>query len=397
MTDAGFERHAAITGIGQSQVGRRLGRSAIDLTVEACLAAIADAGLVKGQIDGVSTYPGGDELTSMGYCGPTANALQDAMRLELSWYQGAAELPGQLGAVVAACMAIATGLARHVLVYRTVTESTAQGAAGRGSVLGAAADTAAGIGRWMAPFGAVSAVNWLAPLAMRHFHVYGTTREQLAQIPLVQRHHASLNPRAVLRSPMALQDYLSARMISTPLCLLDCDIPVDGSTALVVSVIDTAKDSPHGAVGFEAFGTALHGRPSWDQYQDMTSMASRGAAEHLWSRTTLRPADIDVAQLYDGFSVLALIWLESLGFCEHGDGGRYVEGGQRISLTGGLPLNTGGGQLSAGRLHGFGLIYEAVTQLRHQAGERQVAEAEVALVANGGGPIAGAMILTRMR
>lgn len=396
MTDRGFERQAAITGIGQSAVGRRLGRSAIDLTVEACLAAIADAGLVKRQIDGVSTYPGGDELTSRGYGGPAANDLQDALRLDLLWYQGAAELPGQLGAVVAACLAIAAGMARHVLVYRTVTESTAQGAGGRRSALGAQADTAAGIGRWMSPFGANSATNWLAPVAMRHFHEFGTTREQLGQISLVQRRNASLNPRAVLRSPLTLQDYLGARMISTPLCLLDCDIPVDGSTAFVVSATDAAKDTPHGGVQFEAFGTALIGRPSWDQYEDMTSMASRGVAEHLWSRTTLRPDDIDVVQLYDGFSILALIWLESLGFCGHGEGGGFIEGGERISLTGALPLNTAGGQLSAGRLHGFGLIHEAVTQLRHQAGERQVAGAEVALVANGGGPIAGAMVLTRM-
>jgi len=253
------------------------------------------------------------------------------------------------------------------------------------------------MGRWMAPFGAISAANWVAPVATRHFFDYGTTREQLGQIALVQRRHAALNPNAALRTPLTLEDYLGARMISSPLCLFDCDIPVDGSTAVVVSQQECANDSRHGGVFFEAFGTALRGRPSWDQYDDMASMASQGAAEQLWERSALRPADVDVAQLYDGFSILALVWLESLGFCGRGEAGPYLEGGQRISLGGELPLNTGGGQLSGGRLHGYGLIHEAVTQLRGQATARQVADAEVALVSNGGGPIAGAMTLTRER
>jgi acetyl-CoA acetyltransferase len=201
----------------------------------------------------------------------------------------------------------------------------------------------------------------------------------------------------VLRSPLTLDDYLEARMISSPLCLFDCDIPVDGSTALIVSHRDAAQDCPHDGVYVEAIGAALRGRPSWDQYHDMASMASQGAADQLWQRSALRPADIDVAQLYDGFSILALVWLESLGFCGRGEGGSFVADGRRISLGGQLPLNTAGGQLSAGRLHGYGLVHEAVTQLRGRAGERQVAGAEVALVSNGGGPIAGAMILTRAR
>ena len=397
MADNRFEHASALTGIGQSAVGRRLGRSSLDLTLEACRSAIADAGLRSADIDGLSTYPGGDPIATFGYGGPAVYDVQDALRLNLQWYQGAAELPGQLGAIVAACMAVATGMARHVLVYRTVTESTAQGQSGRGSVLGADGASASGMGRWMAPFGAISAANWLAPVATRHFFDYGTTREQLGQIALVQRRHAALNPNAALRTPLTLEDYLGARMISSPLCLFDCDIPVDGSTAVVVSQQECANDSRHGGVFFEAFGTALRGRPSWDQYDDMASMASQGAAEQLWERSALRPADVDVAQLYDGFSILALVWLESLGFCGRGEAGPYLEGGQRISLGGELPLNTGGGQLSGGRLHGYGLIHEAVTQLRGQATARQVADAEVALVSNGGGPIAGAMTLTRER
>jgi acetyl-CoA acetyltransferase len=391
-----FEQDAVISGVARSAIGRRLGRSALDLTVHAAVAAIADAGLTRADIDGICTYPGGSADVTFGYAGPPPQEVQDALRLNLTWFQGSAELPGQLGAVVAAMMAVSTGLCRHVLVYRTVTESSAQGGGGRAAVLGS--ERAHSYGVWSAPFGGTSPVNWLAPVAMRHMHEFGTTREQLGQLAVTFRRHAALDPAgAVFTAPLALDEYLAARMISTPLCLLDCDVPVDGSTALIVSTAAHAPNTPHGAVRFEAVGTAARGRLSWDQYADLTSMAAQGAAAHLWSRTDLRPADVDVAQLYDGFSILALVWLEALGFCGHGEAGPFLQGGANIALDGRLPLNTNGGQLSGGRLHGYGLIQEAVVQLRHGAGERQVHDAEVALVSNGGGPIAGALLLTRDR
>jgi acetyl-CoA acetyltransferase len=189
-------------------------------------------------------------------------------------------------------------------------------------------------------------------------------------------------------------------MISTPLCLFDCDAPCDGSTAFVVSHRDYAADAPHQACHVNAVGTALRGRASWDQFDDPTSMAARDAAASMWERTDLRPSDVDVAQLYDGFSILAMVWLEALGFCGRGESGPFVEDGTAISRSGVIPLNTAGGQLSGGRLHGFGLIHEACVQLRGQGGERQVlrrgdALPEVAAVSNGGGPIAGTLLLTR--
>ena len=164
---------------------------------------------------------------------------------------------------------------------------------------------------------------------------------------------------------------------------------------MIVSRADAAADLRKPALRVEAIGSAIHGRPSWDQWDDMTTMALRDAAAMLWSRTDLTPADVDVAELYDGFSFLAMTWLEALGFCGRGESGPFVDGGTRIALDGEIPLNTSGGQLSAGRLHGFGFIHEAVVQLRGEGGDRQVAGAEVAAVANGGGPIAGCMLLTR--
>jgi acetyl-CoA acetyltransferase len=395
-----LERQAAITGIGQSDVGRRLGRGDLDLTLDACLDAIADAGLTRDDIDGLATYPGAG-VGMNGFAGPGTPEVQDALRLRLNWHQGGAEGPAQIQAVIAACLAVGAGLARHVLVYRTVTESTAQGEGGRQGIGGSGGGSSSvprfsGFLQWSLPFGAVSAVNWLALVAQRRVHEFGLTGEQLGQIAVNARRNAGLNPKAIYREAMSLDDYLAARMISTPLRLFDCDAPCDGSTAVVVSHVDYAPDAPRPACHVNAVGTALRGRPSWDQFDDMTTMAARDAAASMWERTELQPSDVDVAQLYDGFSILTMVWLEALGFCGRGESGPFVEGGSRIALDGPLPLNTAGGQLSAGRLHGFGLLHEACLQLRGEGGDRQVpGKHEVAVVANGGGPIAGTMLLTR--
>jgi acetyl-CoA acetyltransferase len=389
------ERRAVISGVGQSAVGRRLGRDGLELTVEAAVEAVGDAGLTVADIDGLATYPGGIGGFP-GFSGPGSAAVQDALRLNLNWHSGGVEGPAQLQAVVNAVLALSAGLARHVLVYRTVTESTAQGEGGRPGI-GVGAGTAEGGQQWTLPFRAYSAANWLALYAQRHFHQFGTTEEQLAQIALNARRNAALNPNAIYRSPLTLQDYLAARVISSPFRLYDCDVPVDGSTALVVSTVDHADSVDHPVAQVEAVGTALRGRPSWDQWDDLTTMAARTTAAHMWSRTDLRPADVDVALLYDGFSWLTMSWLEALGFCGHGESGPFIEGGTRIGLDGELPVNPHGGQLSAGRLHGYGFLHEAVMQLRGATCERQVqGRPEVAVVSNGGGPIAGCLLLTRL-
>ena len=399
-----LERRAIISGIGQSEIGRRLGRSEIDLTIEAGLRAIEDAGLTRDDIDGLSTYPGMGAGTG-GFAGPTSPEVQDAMGLSLNWHDGGGEGAGQMRAVISASLAVAAGLAKHVLVYRTVTEGTAQGTGGRqgigvGGGGGGGVPRFGGFMQWSLPFGAASASNWLAMVATRRMHEFGLTREQLGAIPINNRANAGLNPNAIYREPMTMDDYLAARMITTPLCLYDCDAPCDGSTVVIVSHRDFAPDLGHPAVHINAVGTALRGRPSWDQFDDMTTMAARDAGASMWERTELTPRDVDTAQLYDGFSILAITWLEALGFCGRGESGPFVEGGANIARDGLLPLNTAGGQLSGGRLHGFSLIHEACVQLRGEGGERQVVRSggrnpEVAAVANGGGPIAGTMLLTR--
>ncbi len=397
-----LERRAALTGIGQSEIGRRLGRDPLGLTLDACLAAIEDAGLAPRDIDGLATYPGAMG-GAPGFTGAGISEVHDALRLELDWYTGGIELPGQLGSVIDACAAVATGLARHVLCFRSVWEGTAQGKDGRAGI-GVGAGGAGGSGfraagptmEWTLPFRAYSAANWIAMMAQRHFHEYGTTREQLAWIALNGRRNAADNPRAIYREPMTLGDYLGARMISTPFCLYDCDVPCDGATAMIVSRLDRARDLRRPPLRVEAVGSALRGRPSWDQFDDLTTMALRDAAKMMWERTDLRPADVDVAELYDGFSFIALAWLEALGFCGKGEGGPFIEGGARIARDGEIPLNTNGGQLSGGRLHGYGFLHEACVQLWGEGGARQVPGApRVAVAAAGGGPLGGCLLLAR--
>jgi acetyl-CoA acetyltransferase len=249
---------------------------------------------------------------------------------------------------------------------------------------------------WTLPFGAASAAVWIAMMARRHFHEFGTTREQMAQIALNSRKNAGLNPNAVYRDPMTMDDYFAARMISDPFCLYDCDAPVDGSTAIIVSDTDAARDCRKTPLRVEAVGSALRGRPSWDQFDDLTTMALRDAGAMLWERTDLRPSDVHVAELYDGFSFITMCWLEALGFCAKGESGRFIEDGKAIALDGEIALNTHGGQLSAGRLHGFGFLHEAAVQLWHEGGARQVpVEPSVAVAAAGGGPLGGCLLLVR--
>ena len=290
------ERKAVISGIGQSDIGRRLYRTGLDLTVDAALAAIADAGLTRDDIDGIATYPGNMDMPP-GFSGAGVNELQDALRLKLNWLNGGLESPAQLGSVIAACAAVAAGYANHVLCFRTVYEGIGAGRQGPGERhhrrrAGAVAYRAGGFMQWSLPFGAPSAANWIAMYAQRHFHEYGTTREQLAQIALNGRRNAQLNPKAIYRDPMSMDDYFDARMITSPFCLFDCDVPCDGGTAVIVSRAEAAADLRKPPIRVEAIGSAIRGRPSWDQWDDLTTICLRDAAAMMWSRTDLKPADV---------------------------------------------------------------------------------------------------------
>jgi len=235
--------------------------------------------------------------------------------------------------------------------------------------------------------------------AMAHFDRYGTTRETLAAIALNGRKNAALNPWAIYKEPLTMDDYMNARTITTPFGLFDCDVPCDGSVAVIVSRKDVAADLRQPPIHVEAVGTQITERMSWDQGTLDHEPLVAGPAAHLWTRTDLTPTDIHMAQLYDGFTFNCLSWIEALGFCGKGEGGPFIEGGKNIARDGGvLPLNTSGGQLSAGRLHGYGFLHEACVQLWGEAGDRQVpGDPEVGVACAGGGPLAGALLLTHGR
>ena len=388
-----LERRAAITGAGLAMAGRRADRSALNLTLDAVFEALGETGLSDSDIDGLSSWPG--ISATPGMAPVSLREVKESLGLKLNWFAASPEAPGQLSAVMNAAMAVACGQARHVLCFRTLNQYSAQLRRRSSRASSAVPERVEGLMSWIRPFNGLSAAHPLALVAKRHMHEYGTTREQLGALVLNSRKNAALNERALYRSPLTMEEYLAARMITEPLCLYDCDPPIDGATVVIVSHIDAARTLRKPPLRIEAMSGALHGRNSWDQFEDLTSMAAADAGRRLWERTDLKPGDVDVANLYDGFSILTLIWLEALGFCGKGESGAFVEGGARIALTGCLPLNTGGGQLSAGRLHGFGLLWETCRQLWSEAGDRQVEGARVGITAAGGGPLAGCLLLTR--
>ncbi len=380
---------AFITGIGMSQIGVRLTRHPLLLTLDAIREALDDAGLTIADIDGIATYPGRSSMPP-GFSPIGTDDLIDSLRMKVRWYIGGGEVSSQLGAVVEAANAVRAGQARHVICFRTVYEAAAM--ARPQDFPHSMPKRLEGYPQWLMPFNAYSASNWVAQYAMRHVKLYGLKREQLAQIAITDRRHAMLNPRALVREELTLAQYMEARMISDPLCLYDCDRFTDASTVLIISAGDALGDVKCTPIRIAAAAHASE-RYSWDQ---PPFMAAYPTGAQLWKQTDYKPKDVDTAQLYDGFSFLTLTWLEGLGFCGVGEAGAFIEGGQRIALDGELPLNTFGGQIGAGRLHGFGFAHEAVVQLRKQGGARQIpGEPRVAVAASGGGPLATALLLTR--
>jgi acetyl-CoA acetyltransferase len=383
-------REAYISGIGISEVGVRLTRSALGLTMDAIKAAIADAGLTFDQIDGVSTYPGKMQAF-LGFSPVGVDEVIEVCGLKTRWHTGAAESTAQLGAIADAAAAVRSGLARHVICFRTVYEAAALARPDEYPPMERRKDVT-GNSQWVSPFGAFSAACWTAQFAMRHMKRYGLTREQLAQVAINDHANAALNPSAIVKQPLTMDTYMSARMISSPFCLYDCDRFTDASTVVIVSAGDALDEVKATPIRIAASAGSVE-RYSWDQAEWASAYPT---GRDLWKSTDYTVKDVDTVQFYDGFAFQPITWLEGLGFCEVGEGGRFIEGGTRIARDGELPMNTGGGQLGWGRLHGFGFAYEAVAQLRQEAGARQIpGDPRVAIATSGGGPMAAALLLAK--
>lgn len=388
------EKNCAISGVGISEVSRGAAVSSLQLTIDAAMDAISDAGLTRADIDGIATWPGGDNNAS-GFSPVAIPQLQDALRLELGWYSNGGESPGQFGAVFNAIGAINAGLARHVLIYRSMYEASARKMAFANSLVRSNERQRGGFAAY-APYHVYAAALQQSLYFNAYVHKSGIKPEQQAMIAINQRRNAALNPCAIYKDPITLDDYMSSPRIAGPLRIYDCDVPIDGSVAIVVSAIDAARACRNPVIRIEAIGSCMRYRNSWTQLLEVDTQAQPKVAEMMWSRTDLKPADVDIAELYDGFSFHTLNWLENFGFCDRYEAKDFIEGGRRIALEGELPVNTGGGALSGGRLHAYGAVWEGCMQLWGRGGARQVkGDPQVVATSTAGGPLAGAMLLVR--
>jgi acetyl-CoA acetyltransferase len=363
-------RPAAIAGVGASPQGKLPGESALSLATRAFQEALADAGIGKDEVDGLLTMPG---TTSPE--GPKHYlALGERLGIDPA-VTGSLSMGGATAGVLVqmAALYVQSGLARVVACVFGDAARTG----------GSKFDAASG--------GTVSWANWgmfsnagnSALGARRHMALYGTTSEQLGWVAVNARRNAARNPHAVMRDPITLDDHQSSRLIVDPLRLLDCCLISDGAVAIIVTSAERARDAARGAVDILGMGQGhtlqnLERRDWWylPHQEDCVSRAYRMAG--------VSPADINVAQLYDNFTIAVLFWLEHAGFCKLGESGPFVEGGARIALDGALPVNTAGGNLSESYMQGWLHVVEAVRQLRGECGERQVPGARLSLVTGRG-------------
>jgi acetyl-CoA acetyltransferase len=384
----------AVVGIGQTAFLRDSGRSVLSLATESALAALADAGLTPDDVDGIIRCD---------YDTVTPFSLGASLGVNnLAFWADTG--PGG----VAPCMmmgiamgAVLSGQAKAVLAFRSLNgRSEARlGAA----VRTAGKETVGGFGTYdefFQPYGLLTAGQTFALMARRHMLEYGTTPEQLGAVAIACREHANLTPHAQMQSrPMTMDDYLTSRMISTPLRLYDFCLESDGACAVVITSAERARDLAKPAVLIRAVaGGAPPDRRPGEMFpvvtrKDMTDLGGRRAAETLWKRAGVGPHEMDTAQLYDCFTISVILQLEAYGFCAKGEGGPFAASGA-IRQGGALPINTGGGHLSEGYVHGMNHIVQAVRQLRGEA-DMQVPGAELSLVTGGPLPVGSSVVFRR--
>jgi acetyl-CoA acetyltransferase len=384
----------AITGLGQTDFSRSSGRSVLTLATQASLAAIKDAGLQPSDIDGI---------VRCDFDVVSHHDLANSLGLDDLAYWGAA---GPGGSAPSAMMAqavgaVVSGMAKNVLVFRSMNgRSGFRLGKGRSQELTGAIGGGGTYEEFYVPYGLVSPGQGWAMLAQRHMHQYGTTSEQLGMIALTCRENANANPGAQMGGrSMTMDDYMASPMISSPLRLNDYCLETDGACAVVVTSTERAKDAPHAPVLIRAVAQgAVPGMqggimsPTLARPDPMLSPAV-AVARRLYERAGLGPRDVDVAQFYDCFTITVLVQLEAYGFCGEGEGGPLAASGA-IAKGGSIPINTSGGNMSDGYIHGMSHIVEGARQIRGDS-TAQVPGAETCLVTSGLPVITGAMILRK--
>jgi acetyl-CoA acetyltransferase len=381
-----------IVGIGETAYTRGTDKSALRLSLEAALLAIEDAGLLPSDIDAVVLPNGSGSGASAGdFC---ANLGLADLRFTASFQEmGGAQI---LSALEAAALALACGVARHVLVPHCSLFYT--GARARDMTADAATGLQAAetIRDYYRPFGVGAPPQHYAWMAQRHMQLYGTTQQQLGAVALAMRRHAQLHPGALMRGrPLDMAGYLASRWITYPYKLLDCCMETDGAGAFVMTTSERARDLRQSPVYVSGVASG-HPYPPHDipNRPDILTIGLDFAAPRAYAMAGVAPSDIDFAQVYDCFTGQVLLQLESAGFCAKGEAGAFVENG-RIELGGALPVNTHGGLLSHAHNTSMNHVVEAVVQLRHAAGERQVRDAQRGVVTGWGGHGHGSMAILR--
>ncbi len=366
---------AAIVGAAESNLGEvGSGFTPLDPIGQATERALADAGLEKKDIDGLFS-------ASVYYQMPTLSAgeyLGIRPRYSDATMMGGSSFVSHL---LHATAAIEAGLCEVALITYASTQLSEGGFRGVSDPPNP----------FETPYGPRYPVSMYALAASRHMHQYGTTREQLAEVAVAAREWAKLNPKAFKRDHLTAEDVLASRMVSSPLSILDCCLVTDGGGALLVTSAERAKDLRKPPVYLLGAGEA-HWHRNISQMPDLTVTAAADSGRRAYEMAGVGPEDVDVAMLYDAFTINPILFLEDLGFCEKGEGGAFVEGG-RIAPGGDLAVNTNGGGLSYNHpgMYGLLLLIEAVRQLRGECGERQVEGAEVAL-ANGNGGVLSSQV-----
>lgn len=359
----------AIAGVGASRQGKLPGSTALSLAVEAFKCALDDSGLKKEQIDGLLTFPGSTSPEE------AANFLRLGETLGIDpRYTGSMKMGGgTAGALLQqAALAVNAGMATYVACV--FGDAAATG--------GSRFNRASGWGDSWAIWGFMAACANSAITASRHMALYGTTSRQLGEIAVACRKHASLNPNAVMRKPITIEEHQASRWIVKPLHLLDCCLISDGGVCFIVTTAERAKDLKQPLVLVSGMGQA-YTTQNMEREDWWYVPHQKLALDDAYKMAGVGPKDIDVAQLYDNFTSSVLLWFEHGGFCKVGESGPFVEGG-RIQLGGELPINTAGGNHSESYMEGWLHIVEGVRQMRGECGVRQVKGAEVCLVTGRG-------------
>ncbi len=359
----------AIAGIGHTAFGKHPGRSTVSLNVEAIRKALADAGVDKSQVDGLFVKAPTSKFEMM-YAQKLAEALGIVPRIGGVYDHGGAS---NISMISYAAMAIEAGQCEIAVVALADNPATGTRQAYEKSY----GDDGSGLFGW---FGTPAGY---AMIAQRHMGQYGTTSDQLGAIAVACRKHGAVNPNAQLRKPLSLEQYRESRLIVAPLRRDDCCLVSDGAAAVVVMSAKKAAElkvsKPVLVLGFG------QGQTSWDVAlrPDLTTTAAKVSAQTAFAMAGMKPADIDVAQIYDCFTIAVLMTLEDYGFCAKGQGGQFVQDG-RIELGGELPINTSGGLLSETGMPGLQLVIEGVRQMRGES-VNQVKGAHTCAVSNQGG------------